>query len=56
MRAYKVEKLFSSERRDDDSPEANRILSIILLLPEPLGPDIRVNPSKKGILTYLQTT
>ena len=31
-------------------PKANRILSIILLLPEPLGPDTAVNPFSKGMV------
>ena len=34
-------------------PSANKILSIILLLPQPLGPDIVVNPFKKGIVISL---
>ena len=34
------------------SPRANKILSIILLYPEPFGPEIVVNPSKKGMLTF----
>ena len=34
-------------------PSANSILSIILLFPEPLGPEIVVNPSKSGISDLL---
>ena len=36
---------------DVDRPSANKILSIILLLPEPFGPDIVVNPFNIGIST-----
>jgi hypothetical protein len=36
--------------RLDESPKQNRMLSIILLFPEPLGPDTVVNPGRKGML------
>ena len=35
------------------SPRANKTLSMILLLPEPFGPDTVVNPFKKGISDLL---
>ena len=33
-----------------DKPSANKILSIMLLLPEPFGPEIVVKPFKNGIV------
>ena len=36
-----------------ESPNAKRILSIILLLPEPFGPEIVVKPFNIGISTLL---
>ena len=35
-----------------DSPREKSIQSIMLLLPEPFGPEIVVNPSKKGIVVF----
>ena len=35
--------------RDVDKPKQNNIASIMLLLPDPLGPDTVVNPGSKGM-------
>lgn len=37
-----------------ESARTKRILSIILLFPDPFGPDITVNPSKNGIFVFLK--
>jgi hypothetical protein len=46
---------FSARRlRELESARTKRMESIMLLLPDPLGPDITVNPSKKGIFVFLE--
>ena len=35
--------------REVDKPRQNKMLSIMLLLPEPLGPEMVVKPFSKGI-------
>ena len=39
--------------KEADNPKANKMLSIILLFPEPLGPEIVVKPLSIGISTLL---
>ena len=43
--------IFSARNvREVDRPSANSTLSIMLLLPEPFGPDIVVKPFKNGMV------
>lgn len=39
--------------REVERARTKRILSIILLFPEPFGPEITVKPGKKGIFVFL---
>ena len=46
----------SFSARSPRAPErarTKRMLSMMLLFPEPFGPDMTVNPSKKGIFVFL---
>jgi hypothetical protein len=40
--------------RELDSASTKRIESMILLFPDPLGPEITVKPSKKGIFVFFE--
>ena len=39
--------------RELDKPKQNKTLSMMLLLPEPFGPEIVVNPFSKGISIFV---
>ena len=40
--------------REEDKERTNKTASMILLFPEPFGPDTTVYPSKKGIRVFLE--
>ena len=46
---------FSARRlRELERASTKRMESMILLLPEPFGPDMTLNPSKKGIFVFFE--
>ena len=50
----KIGKLLSPEITRVERASTKRIESMMLLFPEPFGPDITVKPSKKGIFVFLE--
>ena len=49
-----VREFFGTEVAGDGQCQHRRIESMILLLPDPFGPDITVNPSKNGIFVFFE--